>query len=194
MGQALRKVTEWRRTSSVLRKSVPESHKPMETRFEDPRFRGHLPGDVYPTRPEPHPIIEPGDDPADWDRSDPKYKVMVQEIAGNIITRSGEKLGPGGEALHRRPLPSNRHTSVGTGPSEDFIVAPGTLNLAHIRQMLSSYQGLAESDERHLDGQALAKKYNVDAALLEKVLQFCEIPEKKEELKSPTPDAGSKLT
>lgn len=183
MGQALRKVTGWRGPSSVLKGTIPEAQKPMESRFQDPRLQGHLPGDVHPD--PPHPFAGPGDEAREWDKSDPMYSAMVKQLAGNVVTKQGPK-GVDKEAFFRRPLPKNRH-NMGVGPDENTIVAPGTLNVGHIRQIFLSYQGLA--GEKPMDAKALAEKYNVDVVLLEKVLQYYAIPEKKGEFKTVIQDS-----
>lgn len=132
---------------------------------------------------------------------------MVKTLAGNVVTTQGPK-GVGEvnsssllfdvicnvlsvifacvcvfqDAFMRRPLPKIRH-SVNTGFDEDRSVPPGTLNLGHIRQVFLSYQGLIEG-EKPMNVEALAKKYNVDAVLLEKVVRFHTLPDKIIEGKS----------
>lgn len=142
-----------------------------------------------PPRPGPR-TSNHGDEAREWDRSDPIYKVMIQEIAGNVVNKPGGIQGSGQGGLHKRPLPTNRHSTFGA--KEDSIVAPGTLNVAHIRQMFLLYQGLAEGEKKTMDARALAEKYNVDFALLQKVLQFYAIPEKRNGSKTVTSDVGLK--
>jgi hypothetical protein len=90
-------------------------------------------------------------------------------------------------AEYRRPKPTNRHTSALTGPDEERIVAPGTLNLAQIHELFHLYQQaqVEGQQEKPVDTQLLAQKFNVDLVLLEKVLHFSSLPEK------PKQDAGN---
>ena len=87
----------------------------------------------------------------------------------------------------KRPLPKNRQN---TGSSESNHVPPGKLNASHIKQVFLSYQGLLEG-EKAMDVKALARKYNVDATLLEKVLKFSSIPnpDERNEFKSVTQES-----
>lgn len=36
-------------------------------------------------------IVEPGQNIGEWDRGDPKYSLMVQQVLGKITTRSGSE-------------------------------------------------------------------------------------------------------
>ncbi|KAG0612315.1 hypothetical protein M758_6G018100 [Ceratodon purpureus] len=144
--------------------------------------------EVKPQAPEPQRIIEPELIKGEWDRGDPKYSMMVQQVVGKISTRPGGNQEMGNAhvtAEFRRPKPANRHTSAATGPDEEHVVATGTLNLAGIQEALRLYQGLGEGQEKPLDVKTLAAKFNVDAVLLEKVLLYTSLPVPSQESQNP---------
>jgi hypothetical protein len=135
-------------------------------------------------------IIEPAQNTRDGLELEPKYAAMMQQVVGRISTRPGgtQEMGPAHEAAeYRRLKPTNRHTSALTGPDEERIVAPGTLNLAQIHELFHLYQQaqVEGQQEKPVDTQFLAQKFNVDVVLLEKVLHFSSLPEK------PKQDAGN---
>ncbi|MCO5567458.1 hypothetical protein L7F22_021149 [Adiantum nelumboides] len=118
----------------------------------------------------------PQDQEREWDRSSPVYSKMVKELAGSVTTKqAGEDVQE--HTYSRRPLPRARNTT-NTGFGEGSSVPPGKLNLAQIRQVLLSYQGLVKG-EKPMSAEALAKKYNVDVVLLERVLRLHTIQDKK---------------
>lgn len=99
---------------------------------------------------------------------------MVKDLAKSVKPVQGPK-GASEEAYLRRPLPKIRH-SANTGFDEDRAVSSGTLNVGRIRQVFLLYQGLVEG-EKSMNAVDLAKKYDVDAVLLEKVLRFHTLPD-----------------
>jgi hypothetical protein len=68
-------------------------------------------------------------------------------------------------------MPTDRHTTLLSGPDEDSRESPGTLNHAHIRELFLLYQGKADGQEKPMDVESLAKKFSVDVELLRKVLR-----------------------
>lgn len=105
---------------------------------------------------------------------DPNFVSMSQPIIGTIITR------PPGQKEHSiatikeeytRPMPADRHTTLLTGPDEDSIKSPGTLNHAHIREVFLLHRGRAIRQER-MDVESLATKFNVDGGLLRRILHY----------------------
>ncbi|MCO5611137.1 hypothetical protein L7F22_065387 [Adiantum nelumboides] len=172
MGQALKKLGGGRSSSRIVPHKTHQ--QPAESRFQDPTLRGHLPGDVHPDPPYPDAI--PQDQEREWDRSSLMYSKMVKELAGSVTTKqAGEDVQE--HTYSRRPLPRARNTT-NTGFGEDSSVPPGKLNLAQIRQVFLSYQGLVKG-EKPMSAEALAKKYNVDVVLLERVLRLHTIQDKK---------------
>lgn len=189
MGQALQKL---RGGGPALRGGVapPRQHA---TRDIDPVRPSPSPQtlrqsvEVRPEAPEPQRIIEPEPIKGEWDRSDPRYSMMVQ-VVGKIITRPGGEQEMGSAhvtAEFRRLKPANRHTSAATGPDEENVVGAGTLNIAGIQEALRLYQGLGEGQEKPLDVKTLAAKFNVDVVLLEKVLHYTSLPVPSQKSQSP---------
>lgn len=67
-----------------------------------------------------------------------------------------------------KPLPKDRHTTVLSGPSEEEIVKPGTLNVAHLRELFIFCH---ESEGKPVDVESLAAKFQVDPVLMRRVLK-----------------------
>ncbi|KAH7439876.1 hypothetical protein KP509_04G079800 [Ceratopteris richardii] len=179
MGQALRKLGS-ARSSRIAPSKAP--HAPAESRFEDPRLKGHLTGDVNPDRPvTPDPSVIPDQD-REWDRSDPVYSTMVKKLAANVVTKKVHEVSDQEQTYARRPLPKIRNTRS-TSFDEESAVPPGKLNLGQIREVFRSYQGLILG-EKPMSVEELAGKYKVDVVLLKKVLQLHAIPDKHEDFKS----------
>jgi len=147
--------------------------------------------EVKPQAPEPQRIIEPEPIQGEWDRGDPKYSAMMQQVVGKITTRpaGGQEMGSAHvTAEFRRLKPANRHTSAATGPDEEKVVAAGTLNIAGIHEALRLYQGLGEGQEqKSVDVKALAERFNVDVVLLERVFKYTSLPVPQQ------PDSSKKL-
>ncbi|CAK9237647.1 unnamed protein product [Sphagnum jensenii] len=185
MGQTLRKL------APIARKTPQKPQQRQQQQQTAPaaaRVRQSV--EIIPQAPEPQMIIEPAQNTRDGLELDPKYASMMQQVVGRISTRPGgtQEMGPAHEAAeYRRPKPTNRHTSALTGPDEERVVAPGTLNLAQIHELFHLYQQaqVEGQQEKPVDTQFLAKKFNVDVVLLEKVLQFSSLPDK------PKQDAGN---
>eukprot|EP00850_Spirogloea_muscicola_P004970 SM000022S07184 [mRNA] locus=s22:361635:362605:- [translate_table: standard] len=84
-----RAVSQQLQASKVQRKTV------LETSFGEPAAppapRPGSAADVpaRPAPPESRPIIEPGQDVSEWDRSTANYQTLTQQIAGTIQTRPG---------------------------------------------------------------------------------------------------------
>ncbi|CAM6128195.1 unnamed protein product [Calypogeia fissa] len=145
--------------------------------------------DIKPAPPEPQNIIEP-DIAREENRPDQNFVSMSQQIVGSITTRSaGQQEHPtfrdGCSSStnlfmaqltttreYSRPMPADRHTTLLTGPDEDRIHSPGTLNHAHIRELFLLYQGKADDQEKPMDVESLAAKFNVDVDLLKRVLCY----------------------
>ncbi|CAM6097467.1 unnamed protein product [Calypogeia fissa] len=130
--------------------------------------------DIKPAPPEPQNIIEP-DMAREENRPDQNFVSMSQQIVGSITTRSaGQQEHPTAiiKEEYSRPMPADRHTTLLTGPDEDRIHSPGTLNHAHIRELFLLYQGKADDQDKPMDVGSLAAKFNVDVDLLKRVLRY----------------------
>jgi len=187
MGQALRRLRSPTGVSAARPSPPPQATQSNSPHVEAPAgvasqaskasLRQSV--EVKPQAPEPQYIIEPGQNIGDWDRGDPKYSVMVQQVVGKISTRPGSESEMGTAHVSsefRRPKPMNRHTTAATGPDEEKVVTSGSLNIAGIREVLLLHQGLSEGQEKPLDAEALSKKYNVDVELLEGLFQYTTLP------------------
>lgn len=129
--------------------------------------------EVRPEAPEPQRIIEPAPIAEEWDRRDPKYFAMTQQVVAKITTRPGGEQEMGSAHVigeYRRPRPLNRHTSAATGPDEEKVVSAGTLNIVGIQEALRLKQ------DNKVDVKALAERFNVDAVLLERVFKYTSLP------------------
>lgn len=78
-------------------------------------------------------------------------------------------------AEFRRPKPANRHTSAATGPDEQKVVIPGTLNIEGLREALRLYR--EQQEKKNIDVEALAKKVNVDWLLLQRLVKYTSLPD-----------------
>lgn len=196
MGQALQKLRggSGGGAAAALRRAPPPQHHANNTNIDTavrpppsqpPQPVPRQSVEVRPQAPEPQPIIEPGMPiPGEWNRGDPRYSAMVQQVVGKISTRPGGTQEMGNAqvtAEFRRPRPSNRRTSAATGPDEEKVVAAGTLNIAGIQEALRLFQGIrAEGEkvqEKPMDVKSLAEKFNVNVVLLERVLKYTSLPE-----------------
>lgn len=125
-----------------------------------------------PPPPEPQRIIEPGQDPSastgDWDPKSPMYKSLVQQVVGKISTAPHPTEGDL-KARRGPELPSDRHTGVNTGLMEGApAAARGRLTIAQLREVLREQHAARPGGA---DPRALAGRYSVDAAVLERALR-----------------------
>eukprot|EP00246_Nothoceros_aenigmaticus_P016366 TRINITY_DN7394_c0_g1_i1.p1 TRINITY_DN7394_c0_g1~~TRINITY_DN7394_c0_g1_i1.p1 ORF type:complete len:186 (+),score=30.46 TRINITY_DN7394_c0_g1_i1:81-638(+) len=155
MGQALRR---------VVGSSRPSTAAP-------PRPASRQPTEVKPPPSRPGEAVErPGENLAEWNPEDPNFKTLVRQVAGSIVSRTRDSNDVGSGKLveqDTRPLPKDRHTTILSGPNEDDIVRPGTLNVSHLRQLFVTYHG---SEGKAVDVESIAGKFQVDPALLRRVL------------------------
>ncbi|KAG6557999.1 hypothetical protein Mapa_000178 [Marchantia paleacea] len=124
--------------------------------------------DVETTPPEPQVIVEPEQNLGDWERRDPKFAAMSQQVVGIITTRPGGKQEMGNAVVTEestRPMPMDRHTTLLSGPDEDTVTAAGSLNLKQIREIFILYQ------EQGMNEESIAEKFNVDAELLKQIFR-----------------------
>eukprot|EP00245_Coleochaete_scutata_P016121 TRINITY_DN7419_c0_g1_i1.p1 TRINITY_DN7419_c0_g1~~TRINITY_DN7419_c0_g1_i1.p1 ORF type:complete len:174 (+),score=39.54 TRINITY_DN7419_c0_g1_i1:77-598(+) len=125
-----------------------------------------------PPPPEPRPIVEPGQNINDWDRDNPNFKMLVQQIVGGVAPRAGGSEATGQNlARSTRLRPKERGTSVAQGRKRTEI-PPGKLNHSQLKELLRSHEERPE-DER--DAKALAAKFGVEPELVQRIVDHVSI-------------------
>ncbi|KAH9327080.1 hypothetical protein KI387_007258, partial [Taxus chinensis] len=79
---------------------------------------------------------------------------------------------------YNRPLPKLRKTSDITGTGGEKILAPGTLNVSQLRQILLLHKGEAENQEKPMEAKDIAVKFQLDVLAVQKILQYVSLPNK----------------
>lgn len=77
---------------------------------------------------------------------------------------------------YSRPLPKVRNTKPRSGKYEENPVTPGTLNAAQIRHIILLHQGKADDHEGPMNVKQIAKKFQIDATMVQSILQFLSLP------------------
>ncbi|PON80333.1 dynein beta chain, ciliary protein [Parasponia andersonii] len=114
---------------------------------------------------------------------DPNYDVMLGQMVGRITTKPGGKLEMGEASVvdrYKRPLPKLRNTKPDSSSFEDRPTPSGTLNIAQLRHIVLLHEGKAEDHDGPMDVQQIAKKYRVDVAEVQRILQFISLPPEEE--------------
>lgn len=93
---------------------------------------------------------------------------------------------------YTRPMPSDRRTTLRSGPDETSIQAPGKLNHAHIKELFLLHQGKADGQVKPLDVESLAKKFSVDVELLRRVLHHTTLVYYEQPVRSSTAQVPEK--
>lgn len=114
------------------------------------------------------------------EEKDPQYDAMLSQMVGRIQSKSGGK-SEMGEAFvverYSRPTPKLRSTKSGGTESYEERPAPsGTLNISQIRQIVQLHQGKTEDHNGPMNIQQIAEKFRIDAAQVERILQFISLP------------------
>ncbi|KAL3690135.1 hypothetical protein R1sor_016444 [Riccia sorocarpa] len=125
-------------------------------------------GDVNTDHPEAQVDTEPEQSPFQWEDRDPSFETMSREVLGTIRTRPGGRQEMGNAVVTEestRPKPTDRHTTLQSGPDEETVMAAGTLNVKQIREVFLLYQ------EDGKDVQSIAEQYKVDPELLKRVFK-----------------------
>eukprot|EP00850_Spirogloea_muscicola_P004115 SM000017S02855 [mRNA] locus=s17:656742:657725:- [translate_table: standard] len=163
-----RAVSQQLQASKAQRKTVPETNFGEPAAPPAPRSGSAADVPARPAPPEPRPIIEPGQDISEWDRSTANYQTLTQQIAGTIQTRPGDPAIKG--ETRPRQLPLDRHTGPLTGLQDDAPVEHGKVNAIQLRELLREY-ALEPSKVAQL-----ASRYEVDEVLLKLVVQYVSHP------------------
>ncbi|XP_051152628.1 uncharacterized protein LOC127266426 [Andrographis paniculata] len=110
---------------------------------------------------------------------DPQFDAMLNQMSGRIQSKPGGPLEMGEGFVvnkYKRPLPKLRNTTVDSVRFEDRPAPPGTLNVAQIRQVILLYQGKSDDHDGPMNVAQIAQLFSVDAAQVEKILQFVSLP------------------
>ncbi|KAI4342150.1 hypothetical protein MLD38_026805 [Melastoma candidum] len=111
---------------------------------------------------------------------DAEYDAMLSQMVGRIRSKPGGMPEMGEASVvekYKRPLPKLRNTTPDSGRLEDRPVAPGTLNVAQVKQIILLYQGKSEGQTGPMDTREIAEKFRVDAAHVERIVQFLSLPQ-----------------
>lgn len=76
---------------------------------------------------------------------------------------------------YNRPLPKLRSSKTETSGDEQKA-PPGTLDVVKIKQILLLHEGKSEEHQGPMDVDAIAKKFMIDAAQVQKILKFVSLP------------------
>lgn len=77
---------------------------------------------------------------------------------------------------YNRPMPKLRNTTSETARYDQRPAPPGTLNVEQLRQIILLYQGKADDHDGPMDVNQIAAKFRIDAAQVERALQFLSLP------------------
>lgn len=78
---------------------------------------------------------------------------------------------------YSRPTPKLRSTKTGgTDRYEERPAPSGTLNISQIRHIVQLHQGKAADHNGCMNIQQIAEKFRLDAAQVERILQFISLP------------------
>ncbi|XP_072955073.1 uncharacterized protein [Typha angustifolia] len=114
------------------------------------------------------------DDERLLEERDLKYDDMLKQMAGRITSKPGGKLEMGEAFIveqYNRPMPKLRSTKE-DGHGEQRPLPPGTLNVEQVHQIILLYQGKSDDHRGKMDINHIAEKFRVDAAQVQKIVQF----------------------
>eukprot|EP01018_Ginkgo_biloba_P021747 Gb_15443 [translate_table: standard] len=182
MGQALR-----RATGRVKSSNLKTPKKSSAIQDQNPEFGRHAPSESKTQRPieinidnwDPKPDPNTTLDPDALDRRDPGYDVMLNQMLGRIRVKPGGKSEMGEASVipkYKRPMPKLQKSDASARPNEEEIVAPGTLNISQLRQILQLHEGKAENQEKPMDAKGIAEKFRVDGVVVQKILHYVSLP------------------
>ena len=78
---------------------------------------------------------------------------------------------------YSRPTPKLRSTTAGGADRFEERPAPsGTLNISQVRQIVQLHQGKSADHNGPMNIQQIAEKFRIDAAQVERILQFISLP------------------
>ncbi|KAL2632198.1 hypothetical protein R1flu_016884 [Riccia fluitans] len=125
-------------------------------------------GDLKSDHPEAQVNTGPEQSSFEWEGRDSNFEAMSKKVVGIIKTRPGGRQEMGNAVVTEestRPKPTDRHTTLQSGPDEESVIAAGTLNMKQIREVFLLYQ------EQGKNIQSIAEEYNLDHELLKRVFK-----------------------
>lgn len=179
MGQALRRVTG-RAQASAHRPPPVEPVKSVERRAT-----------VVPTGPEPPAagqdhvgVPDPESIPKVTSENvleerDPGYDAMLGKMVGRITSKPGGKLEMGEAFIvenYKRPLPKLRSSRAEVEGDGQRSAPPGTLTAAQLQEIILLHQGKSEQHQAPMAVPDIAKRFRIDAAQVERIVQFISMP------------------
>lgn len=172
MGQAFRRATG-RIGSSTLDTASSQLKKPIDRR--PPPVNKTLTDNVGPaTESSPKVAVK-----NTLEERDPKFDAMLSQMVGRIQAKPGGKLEMGEATVvekYDRPLPKLRNTTSESSRYEERPAPTGTLNVAQIKEIILLHQGRSDDHKGPLDINGIAERFRVDAAQVQRILQFVSLP------------------
>ncbi|KAJ9154489.1 hypothetical protein P3X46_027815 [Hevea brasiliensis] len=110
---------------------------------------------------------------------DPQFDAMLSQMVGRIRSKPGGKLQIGEAAVverYNRPMPKLRNTKPDSGRYEERPAPQGTLNVAQLRHIMLLHQGKADDHNGPMDIHQIAKKFRLEVAQVEQILQYVSLP------------------
>lgn len=115
---------------------------------------------------------------------DPEYDVMLQKMSGTIKSKPGGKLEMG-EAIvvqkYKRPLPKVRSSTAKSETHDQKPTVSGTLTIAQVQEIVNLHQGKSTDQNGPSEIHDIAKRFGVDGAAVEKIVQFVSLPSERRE-------------
>ncbi|KAK7303804.1 hypothetical protein RJT34_14721 [Clitoria ternatea] len=182
MGQAFRRASGRIRTASEADTSSFHKPKPaVDPRppykvEEIPKAAQHDAGNSLSLSPHNRPRVSMDNI---LEERDPKFDALLGQMVGRITSKPVGKPKMGEASVVEkpsRPLPKLRTTKPDSGRYEEKAVPAGTLNVAQLRHIILLHEGKADDHNGPMDDHQIAKKFQVDVAQIQKILQFLSQP------------------
>lgn len=174
MGQALRRAT------GRLRSSRPEPPPELAKNPELRRQRDvQTSGQDRLGISDSEDISRIKDDHGILEERDPRYDGMLSKMVGTIASKPGGKLEMGEAFIvekYNRPLPKLRSSKAEATGGEQKSAPPGNLSVAQLQQIILLHQGKSDEHQGRMEVHDIARKFNIDAAHVERIVQFVSLP------------------
>ncbi|XP_052138021.1 uncharacterized protein LOC127756694 isoform X2 [Oryza glaberrima] len=125
---------------------------------------------------------QPKDAPGVLKERDPSYDEMLKHMVGRITTKPGGKPEMG-EAFvvdqYNRPLPRVRTSRPEPGEGGHRQLPPGTINVAHVHEIIQLYQGKSSNHPGPMSVDEIASKFRVEASVVQNIVQFVSLPQEE---------------
>uniref|UniRef100_A0A0E0FCY4 Acyl-CoA-binding domain-containing protein n=1 Tax=Oryza meridionalis TaxID=40149 RepID=A0A0E0FCY4_9ORYZ len=133
---------------------------------------------------------QPKDAPGVLKERDPSYDEMLKHMVGRITTKPGGKPEMG-EAFvvdqYNRPLPRVRTSRPEPGEGGHRQLPPGTINVAHVHEIIQLYQGKSSNHPGPMSVDEIASKFRVEASVVQNIVQFVSLPQEEHSAKESHP-------